>query len=84
MLESNFLKFFKILFQNKFNLFKKKGKNYVAQLVAESLFEKGIKSKYFKQFTSTRDFIHSDKINEYRVKNIKILFIKLFRFNYFK
>jgi hypothetical protein len=34
---------------------------------AESLFLKGIKSKYFKQFISTRDFPHNEKLTEYKV-----------------
>ena len=43
------------------------GKNFVSQIVAESLFLKGVKSKYFKQFVATRDFPHNGKINEYKV-----------------
>ena len=48
------------------------GKNFVSQFIAESLFAKGIRSKYYKQFISTKDFPHNDKINEYKVKRIKI------------
>ena len=44
------------------------GKNFVSQFIAESLFAKGIRSKYYKQFISTKDFPHNDKINEYKVK----------------
>lgn len=43
------------------------GKNFVSQIVAESLFLKGVKSKYFKQFVATRDFPHNEKINDYKV-----------------
>ena len=52
------------------------GKNFVSQIVAESLFLKGVKSKYFKQFVATRDFPHNEKINEYKVTTTttKILF----------
>lgn len=44
------------------------GKNYVTQFVAESLFERGVRSRYFKQFIATKDFPHNDKINEYKDK----------------
>lgn len=42
------------------------GKNFVSQFVAESLFKKGTRSKFFKQFISTKDFPHNNKINEYK------------------
>lgn len=44
------------------------GKNYVSHFVAESLFAKGIKSRYFKLFVATKDFPHNDKINEYKAR----------------
>jgi len=46
------------------------GKNFVSQIVAEALYQKGARSKYFKQFISTKDFPHNEKIGEYR-DNIK-------------
>jgi hypothetical protein len=46
------------------------GKNFVSQFIAEILFSKGIKSKYYKQFISTKDFPHNEKVNEYKVKKI--------------
>lgn len=42
------------------------GKNFVSQFVAESLFMKGTRSKFFKQFISTKDFPHNDRIDEYK------------------
>lgn len=46
------------------------GKNFVSQFVAEALYQKGTRSKYFKQFISTKDFPHNEKIGEYK-DNIK-------------
>lgn len=42
------------------------GKNYVSQFVADSLYLKGSKSKYFKMFISTKHFPHNDRIGEYK------------------
>ena len=53
--------FYKILILNNI------GKNYVVQFIANSLFERGVKSKFFKLFIASRDFPHNNKIDEYRV-----------------
>lgn len=45
------------------------------------MFERGVKSKYFKLFIASRDFPHNDKIDEYRVKK---KFFKIFYLNYQK
>jgi hypothetical protein len=44
------------------------GKNFVVQFIANSLFARGVRSKFFKLFIASRDFPHNDKIDEYRVK----------------
>ena len=44
------------------------GKNFVTQLVAEALFEKGVRSRFFKQFIATKDFPHNEQVNEYKDK----------------
>ncbi len=44
------------------------GKNYVSHFVAESLFLKGIRSRYFKLFVATKDFPHNDRVSEYKDK----------------
>jgi len=38
--------------------------------VAESLFERGVKSKYYKLFIATKDFPHNEKLNEYKVNSL--------------
>lgn len=43
------------------------GKNFVSQFVADALFEKGIKSKFYKLFIGTRDFPFNEKIDQYKV-----------------
>lgn len=42
------------------------GKNYVSQFVADSLYLKGSKSKFFKMFIATKHFPHNDRISEYK------------------
>jgi hypothetical protein len=49
------------------------GKNYVVQFIANSMFERGIKSKFFKLFIASRDFPHNEKIDEYRETIIKAI-----------
>lgn len=44
------------------------GKNFVIQFIANSMFERGVKSKFFKLFIASRDFPHNEKIDEYRVR----------------
>jgi hypothetical protein len=44
------------------------GKNFVTQLVAEALYEKGTRSRFFKQFIATKDFPHNERIAEYKDK----------------
>ena len=39
----------------------------MAQYVADAMFSRGVKSKYFKMFVSTKDFPHNQKIDEYKV-----------------
>ena len=43
------------------------GKNFVVQFIANSLFARGVRSKFFKLFIASRDFPHNEKIDEYRV-----------------
>ena len=43
------------------------------QFIANSLFERGVKSKFFKLFIASRDFPHNDKIDEYRETIIKTI-----------
>ena len=52
---------------------KMKGKNYVVQFIANSLFARGVRSKFFKLFIASRDFPHNDKIDEYRVSSLQSL-----------
>ncbi|WAQ97841.1 TOR1B-like protein, partial [Mya arenaria] len=44
------------------------GKNYVSRIVAEKMFRKGMKSKYFHFISATREFPHSDMISFYKDK----------------
>lgn len=43
------------------------GKTFVSQIIAQSLYKEGIKSKFFKVFVATRDFPFNEKINQYKV-----------------
>lgn len=49
------------------------GKNYAVQFIANTLFARGVKSKFFKLFIASRDFPHNDRIDEYRDKIIKTI-----------
>ncbi|CAF0915440.1 unnamed protein product [Brachionus calyciflorus] len=49
------------------------GKNFVVQFIANSMFERGVKSKFFKLFIASRDFPHNEKIDEYRETIIKTI-----------
>lgn len=49
------------------------GKNYVVQFIANTLFARGVRSKFFKLFIASRDFPHNDKIDEYRETIIKTI-----------
>jgi len=49
------------------------GKNFVVQFIANSLFARGVRSKFFKLFIASRDFPHNDKIDEYRATIIKTI-----------
>jgi torsin-1 len=49
------------------------GKNFVVQFIANSLFARGVRSKFFKLFIASRDFPHNDKIDEYRETIIKTI-----------
>jgi ATP-dependent Clp protease ATP-binding subunit ClpA len=50
------------------------GKNFVVQFIANAMFERGIKSKFFKLFIASRDFPHNEKIDEYRVSFFFVIF----------
>lgn len=43
------------------------GKNYVADLVAKSLFRNGRSSRFYRYFSSQRDFPHDEKLGDYKV-----------------
>lgn len=49
------------------------GKNFVVQFIANTLFSRGVRSKFFKLFIASRDFPHNDKIDEYRETIIKTI-----------
>ncbi|XP_062867358.1 torsin family 1 isoform X1 [Trichomycterus rosablanca] len=42
------------------------GKNYVSQLIAESVYREGMKSEFVHLFTATAHFSHVDYLNEYK------------------
>ena len=44
------------------------GKNYVAQFVAESLYAKGLDSKFVHLFIATVDFPDDEKLDEYKLQ----------------
>jgi len=44
------------------------GKNFVSKIVAESIYKKGLQSKYVHQFVATLHFPHSHSINLYKVR----------------
>lgn len=46
------------------------GKNFVSQFIADSLFAKGSRSKFYKHFISTKDFPHNEKVKEYKVVSL--------------
>ena len=57
------------------------GKNYVSQFIATSFYKNGLESRFYKYFSSTRDFPHNEKLNDYRVsKIIRILINLIFLF----
>lgn len=43
------------------------GKNYVVDIIANSLYLRGRESRFYKYFSSQRDFPHNTKLNEYKV-----------------
>ena len=55
------------------HLTKKTGKNFVVQFIANTLFARGVRSKFFKLFIASRDFPHNDKLDEYRETIIKTI-----------
>lgn len=44
------------------------GKNFVSKIVAESIYKKGLQSKYVHQFVATLHFPHAHSINLYKVR----------------
>ena len=52
------------------------GKNYVAKFIAKSLFRKGLKSEFYRQFISTVDFPDDSKVDIYKVRLKLIRFLK--------
>ncbi|XP_025905239.1 torsin-1A-like [Nothoprocta perdicaria] len=42
------------------------GKNFVSKIVAESIYKRGLKSKYVHQFVATLHFPHADSVNLYK------------------
>lgn len=52
------------------------GKNYVSNFIADSIFLKGIKSKYVHHFIGRMHFSDQSKVNEYKVcSSYKIRFV---------
>jgi len=86
-IKSHFLKFYKpqkalvLSFHGTSNLEKK----LISKFIAESLFSNGCKSKYYKHFTSTKDFPNNEKLSEYKVNRyIFILFFLIVSLNRLK
>lgn len=48
------------------------GKNYVAKFIAESLYKKGIESKYFHFFNGRIEFPLKQQVEIYKVNKINI------------
>lgn len=44
------------------------GKNFVSKIVAESIYKRGLQSKYVHQFVATLHFPHAHNINHYKVR----------------
>lgn len=44
------------------------GKNFVGRIVAESIYKRGLRSKYVHQFVATLHFPHAHSINLYKVR----------------
>ena len=44
------------------------GKNFVSRMIAESIYKKGLSSKYVHLKIADRDFRHTTKFAEYKVK----------------
>ena len=43
------------------------GKNYVSRLIADSLFSKGIDSRFYKEILCSVDFAHNELVQTYNV-----------------
>lgn len=44
------------------------GKNFVSKIIAESIYKRGLQSKYVHQFVATLHFPHAHSINLYKVR----------------
>ncbi|KAK3611105.1 hypothetical protein CHS0354_000112 [Potamilus streckersoni] len=44
------------------------GKNYVARIIAENIYKKGMSSKYVKLISATKEYPHEEKVPEYKDK----------------
>lgn len=52
------------------------GKNHVSQIIANNLYKKGTESVYFHLYIGSRDFVHKQEVNKYRVRKIIYLYSK--------
>ena len=43
------------------------GKNYVAKIIVENLYKKGLNSKFIHYFVGSRDYPHNKHVEEYKV-----------------
>lgn len=43
------------------------GKNYLAKMIAKSIFKKGMNSKFVHMFVATYDFPHVHEVEKYKV-----------------
>lgn len=51
------------------------GKNYVANMIAESMYKTGLKSSYYHYYNARIDFPHDNKVSEYQV-SIHLITVK--------
>lgn len=52
------------------------GKNYVASMIANSLYKKGMSSSYVHQYIANKDFPHEARVSEYQVQYNNLCFVK--------
>jgi len=48
------------------------GKNFVSRIIADNIFESGMKSSFVHLFIATHHFPHADKTEDYKVINMNI------------